>query len=71
MKSKIKRREQKKRYRERQKTNPPELDEPVILIDFNESKYPIGYCWFRKRYLTQGLADTHRCIKRGCKNYEP
>ena len=41
------------------------------LIDGNFSVYAMAYCPYYKGYLTQGLIDTHRCIKRGCKIFEP
>jgi len=60
---------QKKRKRERKKHLPPKQPEKVVLIDGNQSFYPVAYCAVHGAYLTEGLADTHRCVKRNCNGY--
>lgn len=60
---------QNKRRRERRKHLPPKQPEKVVLIDGNLSYYPIAYCAVHGGYLTVGLADTHRCVKRKCNGY--
>lgn len=60
-----------KAYRKRRKKahriiQPQESD--YQLIDGNYSKYIVGYCGYRKGYLTLGLYDTHKCHK--CKSYK-
>jgi hypothetical protein len=42
-------------------------DEAVELIDGNFSHYPCGYCIRYHGYLTQGLMDTHGCLKYHCR----
>ena len=60
---------QKKRKRERKKHLPPKQPEKVLLIDGNQSFYPVAYCAVHGAYLTEGLADTPRCVKRNCNGY--
>lgn len=59
-------REQKRRRRKRLKERPPKLKEKVQLIDGNWTLYPVAYCKSHGGYLTQGLIETHRCVKRKC-----
>lgn len=61
---------QRKRKRERQKHLPKKQPEMALLIDGNLSYYPIAYCSRYGAYLTEGLADTHRCVQRKCKRYK-
>lgn len=61
---------QNKRKRERRKHLPPKQQEKVVLIDGNLSYYPIAYCAIHGAYLTEGLVDTHRCVKRKCNGYK-
>ena len=60
---------QRKRKKERKKHLPMKQPEKVMLIDGNLSYYPVAFCTAHGGYLTQGLADTHRCIKRQCSGY--
>lgn len=64
------RKAQLKRKHERKKNLPPKQPSKVQLIDGNFSYYPIAYCKIHGAFLTQGLADTHRCIKRKCNGFE-
>ena len=50
---------------ENKKANCGIVDE-FELIDGNYSHYPVGYCARRGRFLTAGLANTHRCRQRKC-----
>lgn len=61
---------QRKRKRERQKHLPKKQLEKVLLIDGNLSYYPIAYCSRYGAFLTEDLADTHRCVQRHCKRYD-
>ncbi len=61
---------QRKRRRERFKHNPPKVESMVELIDGNLSYYPVAYCKHYHGYLTQGLADVHRCVNRHCPRYK-
>lgn len=61
---------QRKRKRERRKHLPKKQAEKVLLIDGNLSYYPIAYCSRYGAFLTEGLADTHRCLQRKCKRYD-
>jgi len=61
---------QKKRRRERMKHLPKKQPERVLLIDGNYSYYPIAYCSRYGAFLTEGLANTHRCVKRKCGRYK-
>lgn len=48
------------------------FDIEFTCIDGNIAKYNVqAYCNYKKGFLTAGLAKTHRCLKRGCKNYIP
>lgn len=58
--SKGNRKESQKRRRNAHRDVIP-LEDPVLLIDGNCSKYVVGYCTRRKAYLTRGLAGTHNC----------
>ena len=60
---------ERKRKNERRKHLPTRQPEKVILIDGNLSHYPIAYCAIHGAYLTEGLASTHRCMKRQCNGY--
>ena len=64
------RKEQQKRRRFRRKNLTKKLKEKVLLIDGNYSYYPVAYCNIHGGYLTQGLAETHRCEKRKCNGYK-
>lgn len=54
------------RRKERCKTRPPRQEDRYQLIDGNWTHYPIAECKCHRAYLTQGLIDTHRCLKRKC-----
>lgn len=62
--------EQNKRRRKRQKNLPEWKEENVQLIDGNFTHYPVAYCYYRKGYLSLGLAEVHRCQERECKIFE-
>lgn len=64
------RKAQNKRRRERLKNCTRRYELEHELIDGNLSHYPIAFCRLHGAYLTQGLADTHRCIERQCVGYE-
>ena len=64
------RKAQQKRKRERMKHHPKKQPEKVLLIDGNYSYYPVAYCKIHGAYLTEGLANTHRCVKRHCNGYD-
>lgn len=64
------RKAQQKRHRERKKNLPQKQPKMVQLIDGNFSYYPVAYCCIHGGYLTQELADTHRCTKRHCRRYK-
>lgn len=59
---------QNKRRRQRKHKLPVAQPYMFQLIDGNFSKYPIGYCKFRKSWLTVGLVEVHKC--ENCKQYE-
>lgn len=43
-----------------------------ICIDGNIAKNNVeAYCKYKGGFLTRGLQNTHRCIKRGCRGYIP
>jgi len=63
------RKAQMKRRRQRRRHLPEKQPEKVLLIDGNYSLYPVAYCAIHGAYLTIGLADTHRCVKRKCCGY--
>lgn len=46
------------------------MDEMVQLIDGNFSFYPVAFCKAHRAFLTNGLCDTHKCVKRGCISLE-
>lgn len=64
------RKAQRKRRKERLKNRPPKQKEKVLLIDGNFSFYPDAYCKWHGAFLTQGLIDTHRCLKRKCPRFK-
>ena len=64
------RKAQRKRRKERQKNLPKKQPEKVLLIDGNLSYFPIAYCAIHGAFLTEGLANTHRCVKRKCNGYK-
>lgn len=70
-KGKGNRRAQQRRRRKREKEGVvlPALDEPVMLIDGNESYSPVGYCHSHKGYLTAGLMQTHKCLQKECDGF--
>ena len=59
---------QRKRRKARKKLLKPGdyFNDEFELIDGNYSHYPIGYCDRYGRFLTAGLANTHRCRQRKC-----
>lgn len=69
LKNKGNRKAQQKRRRERLKHLPPKQPAKVQLIDGNWTFYPDAFCKAHGAYLTQGLIDTHRCVKRQCKGF--
>lgn len=64
------RKAQRKRRRARQKNLPEKQKERYELIDGNFTHYPVAYCWRYGAWLSQGLADTHRCRQRKCRRFE-
>lgn len=64
------RKAQNERKRERRKHLPKKQPQKVELIDGNFSYYPVAYCMYHGAFITQGLAETHRCTQRNCRRYE-
>jgi len=60
---------QNKRRKARLKKRPPKREYEYELIDGNYSRYPVGYCRYRKGYLSVGLMETHRCNERRCTRF--
>lgn len=60
------RKAQNKRRKARLKNHVPKSKQKVQLIDGNWSFYPAYFCKAHNGYLTQGLVDVHRCLKRKC-----
>lgn len=61
---------QEERRKERLKHLPPKQKEKHELIDGNFSYYPVAECRCHGAWLTQGLAETHRCVERQCSGYK-
>lgn len=57
---------QRKKRKERAHNLPDYQKEKYQLIDNNWTHRPRAYCQSHTGYLTDGLMNTHRCIKRGC-----
>lgn len=66
-KGNIKAQNKRKRERLKHRIYMEPWDEAVELIDGNFSHYPCGYCIRYHSYLTQGLMDTHGCLKYHCR----
>lgn len=71
MRNKGNRKAQRKRRIERFKNLPKKQEYKYETIDGNLTYYPIAYCKHHGAWLTQGIADTHRCLQRKCNGYEP
>lgn len=61
---------QRRRRRQRMKNLPDKWFRAVELIDGNLSHYPIGYCNYHGAYVTEGIAQTHRCKEKECVRFE-
>jgi hypothetical protein len=43
--------------------------EPVLMIDGNLTHYPVGFCQYYKGYLTNNMAERHKCLYRECPRF--
>lgn len=60
--------EQNRRKRERYKRLPKRQPYAFDSIDGNPTYYPVGYCKYKKSWLSIGQYECHRCYE--CMHYE-